>query len=276
MKKAFQRLKTPGSAHFFKTIGRALNPVAYEDLSFRLFKNCFKYLFLFLLVTFLLATVISIPKLAALPGQVASELDKFATFNVNITTSMTDQANLLPDNQFLHIDTRSAEANMTEDRSLFKTLITSDYLYTKKLYLNKVSRVELAPYKDVTANKEKISKLLSWLLLLLIPSLLIFGYMIYAIKYIILILAASVLALIAVRLARFDISFSQLFKIALFATTPLIIIEILLLPFNIDTYYLQYFVYIAFLVIGIAISGSFEKGKKPRRKREGYVELKID
>jgi hypothetical protein len=156
-------------------------------------------------------------------------------------------------------------------------LITDDYLYTKEyLVFGKVSSDKIGQYKNLVANEG----LVIIILLLMLPSLLFIFYLIYVIKVLLVIILATLIGFIVARIAKFDIGFGTIFKVGLIASTPMIIIDLIRLPFGLNVYYAQYVAFLIFFVVGMIKAGEFEGtsrgGRKSRGKKGGYIDLTKD
>jgi len=144
-------------------------------------------------------------------------------------------------------------------------------------------RVEIEPYKNILANKDFSSKLLIIVVGLMLPGLLIVSYVFLTIKYLVMTFIAGVLGLIIVRLFRFEISFNEILKSALFATSPFIILDIIRMVFSLNFYFMHYLIYVVFLSLVIVRIGEFgdreamsAKRKKKGREKGGNDFVEVD
>jgi hypothetical protein len=164
------------------------------------------------------------------------------------------------------IDTRESEGELKE--GMF--LITDDYLYTKPL-IGAVTKTSLTPYKNLAENEWTVVLLL----ILLLPSLLFLFYVGYVVKLLVIVLLAAVLGFVISRIVRFDVAFLDALKAGIFAATPMMIIDLVRLPFGIDVYFAQYIAFLVFFVMGLVKVGEFEERRGGRRRsRKGeYIDL---
>ncbi|MBT7902842.1 DUF1189 family protein [Candidatus Woesearchaeota archaeon] len=263
---------------FFKTIAKSFNPLEYDELSDTSNKETTKYFFSYLFLGFVLLVLLLIPTFVSLTGQLESEFSKFDKLSLNIEHQMNEEANIeIAGRHLFRIDTRAKELNLTSETFL----ITSSYLYKENYkfpFSNEVKQIKLGEYKNLVDNKSFVSQLLTIISVLLMPSLLILGYGYLVIKYALIIIIASGLALILSRVLKFDITYLEILKICVFSTTPLILLDIIRVAFNFNFYYLNYAVYAIFVILGIGITGEFEergvkKKRLKRRHKKDYVEI---
>jgi len=253
------------SVPFFRTIWLALNPWRYDEVRERTTGNAFKYFFSFAFLVFVLSIIFLLPTIG---GFVNSQLKHFDKLEVSFNTSMNSPVVLPGNNPYITIDTRKSEGQLKE--GMF--LITDDYLYMKPFF-GSVTKERLAPYKNLAENEGTVIILL----LLMLPSLLFLFYIGYAIKLLVIVLLATMIGFVITRIAKFDVDFLNALKAGLFAATPMMIIDLVRLPFGLNVYFAQYIAFLVFFIMGIVKVGEFgeRKGSSGRHKsRKGeYIDL---
>ncbi|MBW2963837.1 DUF1189 family protein [Candidatus Woesearchaeota archaeon] len=254
------------SLPFFKMIWLALNPWRYDELHERTTGNVMKYFFSFVFVVFVLAIVLMLPAIASFAN---NQMSHFDTLEVKFNTSMNSPVVFPENNPYVTVDTRKSEGTLKEG----KYLITDDYIYMKTIF-GGVRSEKLGGYKNLLANDWMVLVIL----LLLMPSVLFLFYIGYVIKLLLVVLLAAILGLVITRIAKFDITFGGAVKTGLMATTPMIIIDLIRLPFALNLYYAQYIAFLIFFIVGIVKIGDFEgsrphKHKSGKRKGGGYIDL---
>ena len=260
---------------FFRTVWLSLNPWRYDEVHDRTGKSLSAYFFGFMLLMFVIALLLFIPAIASF---VNGFFGHFEVFDVDTNTSMKSALLIPEDKPVLTIDTRISEGELTEGRML----ITDDYVYKKMLFSSDIHRSRVGEYGNLLENQG----FLTLLLIMLLPSLLFVFYILYAVKVLLIILLANILAFVVARISRFEISFGAGFKCGLLAATPMIIIEMLTVPFRLSTYGAPYIAFAVFFIVGFIKAGSFEGGspKSGNRRRSGkhsrgskdrYIELKV-
>ncbi|MFH1669296.1 MAG: hypothetical protein ABIA62_05185 [Candidatus Woesearchaeota archaeon] len=248
---------------FFKTVWLALNPWRYGELKEKTSWMLMKYFFSFVLLAFIAAVVLMLPTIA---GFVSTQMSHFDRLEVKFNTSMNSAIVFPERDPFVTLDTRKSEGTLKEGR----ILITDDNLYYK-MPLSKVKKEAVGGYKDLVANEE----ILMTLVLLMLPSILFLFYLLYAIKIFLFILLATLVCFVIIRLVKFDASFSEIFRTGLLAATPMIIIDLIRLPFGLNLYYAQYIAFFIFFIVGVIKVGDFEgmRHSKKKGKHGHYVDM---
>lgn len=247
------------SVPFFRTIWLALNPWRYDELKDKNTRSVFKYFFSFVFMAFVLAVILMLPAIGTFAYK---QLSHFDVLEVKVNSSMNSPV-VVPENRpYLTVDTRHSEGELKEG----KYLITEDYMYKKKLLTGKVVRKPLTPYKNILENQW----MLVVLLLLMVPALLFLFYIAYAIFVLLVALITTITAFVIARIAKFELKFIDVLKAALLAATPLIIIDLIRMPLNLNLYYAQYIAFLVFFIVGVIKVGEFEgrghRSKKPKFK----------
>jgi hypothetical protein len=248
---------------FFQTAWLALNPWRYDEAGDRGMGSIFKYFFSFVFAVFVLAIILMLPAIASF---VDNQMSHFDELKVTFETEMNSPVVFPENNPFVTLDTRKEEGTLKEGRFL----ITDDYLYTKQYFTGKVTQHDLGPYKNLLANEG----IVIFLLLLTVPSLLFLFYVAYTIKVLLIVLLATIIAFVVARVVKFELPFLDAMKAGLLAATPMIIIDLVRLPFGFNVYYAQYIAFLVFFIVGVIKIGEFEGGGRRRSgKRRGYIDV---
>jgi len=247
---------------FFDMFIRALNPFSYKDLSEIVLRIPVKFFFILILISTALLTILSIPTFITLSDDLAVELSKFDKFDISVNASTSEPIVFPEEKPFMVIDL-SEDANITQGR----LRITKDLLTRKTLFGEKV--VEWEDYEDVTDDMETVKSMLMTLLILMIPLIYLIIFHTYALVFICIILLFTIISTIVLSFTRFRVSFEQLLKISIFASTPMIFV-ILTEPYSIlnfsDLRYVIFIVvFLIYGIIGIIKTGSFDLHKKTKR-----------
>ncbi len=249
---------------FFRTIWLALNPWRYDEARETGTGKVFKYFFSFVFLAFVIAVLLMLPAIGSI---VSEQLDNFKTLTVSVDTEMEKPVVFPEKRPYIIIDTREPEAMLKEG----KILITGDNMYTKGL-TGKVDKHPLGPYKDLLANEV----VLIIAILLMLPSLLFLFYIGYAIKLLLVALLAAVLGFIIGRIIKFELLFKDALKTGLLAATPMIIIDVIRMPFGLNVYGAEYIAFAIFFIVGAIKIGDFEGGGRRRSRKPGkgrYIDL---
>ena len=210
----------------FRKIVYSHLPFTYKHLSQeRMHKTTFYIMFLIALSLVLMCAA-SIPQLMGLPGFFQEQLGKFETFKLDGEVKQSDPIYFPEDNPQIVIDASGKEPYGNE---LF--MLTSDYLYFH--LTSKPKRVKVSNLLAPLSHESEISKIILAVILFLAPSVLFFTYFFLLLKYALIIGISSVLLFSIVRvMLLIKISFRRTFNIAAYAATPMILVEIISIPFN--------------------------------------------
>lgn len=232
--RSFRKLIEVLNNELLKNTLKSINPFYYSELARNSFKYCFKYLALVILWSTIIMCIVAVPKLFFLNSYINEQLSNFNVLAINATFE-TKRPIVLPENDpQIIIDGSVSEKNMASE----KFLITKDFFYYRPL--NSVQRFNISSYNNILEHKSGIANLLTALLIITIPSALIVNYASFYIKYLVIMLAVSVIAFIIVRVLRFEISFKKILKIAFFASTAPLLIEIIAIPYGLGKYLIPF------------------------------------
>lgn len=261
--------------NFLRTFASSLNFLSYERLSEARIKDTFKYLAKLVLVFFIIFCLLMIPRIVKLSGTLDKEIGKFSTFQLN--TNLTQKEPIVlygrDSRMMVTIDSTSNATTVAKG----KYLITSDNVVKKSWLGTEVTSIE--GYSDVLKHKEFYKKLAFILVGLALPGIILFGYVGYLIKYIILSLIVSFFILIFSRLLRYEVSYKQIFNSTVYGMTIAVILEAVLKPFiHIPYIGVSGVALIAGIIwasVGVSRIGFFErkKGGGQKTRKRGYIEL---
>lgn len=246
--------------NFFWDLLNSINPFYYHNVADRKLWLGFKHVFLVLLLCFGIMLVILIPFFASLPNTVYNELKKFDTLAVNGTASMSEPIEIPKRNTVLAIDTTGKLTLLEKE----KVLVTKEYIYFK--FFTKTKRISIDKLMNIGGYKKEFVWMLISFLALIIPSLLFYTYLIFLIKYLLVILVLALIVFVTERLLLlYKVSFKRVFNVLMFAIAPMALIEICFIPINTDyliplftVYYVNFYlvstlVYLVLSVFSIVI-----------------------
>ena len=235
--KVSQRLRI-----FLKT----LNPDAYTKLcdefsvidATKQFFFTFGLLFLVMLLLFIPAILVGAPKLTA-------AMESFDSFSIAGNFSAAQPITLL--RAPLVVVNLSENATLSKETLLF----TSKDIQWKRFYLFGHASKSWDALNDAKKYSEQEYTVL---LFFLVPSLAFWLAAFLLVKDVLLILVFSLLACLLPRLWRFKIGLADTLKVALFSSSIMLLIEMVLFPF-IRILWLPALLFVLFLVVGIALVG---------------------
>lgn len=253
--------------HKILRILKALNPFSLEDSADFLWRSIFGYFFLLIFVGTIIFAICNIPIIYNFNNNIQNSISKFSTLKFNASAEL-DTPILYPKHDpFLIIDMTNSTKYYSgiEPKAIFgKEEVNFRFMG------NNIISYDM--FQDVVKNKDKISAFLFGLLLLALPGLLILTYIIFWIYYFIMSLLLAIIGFLFTRIIRFDIKFSSSLKIALYSSTIIVILNAFFWAFHIQTYYLQYALWIIVFAIGISRAGSkiekhkvYGKGKRGKK-----------
>ena len=225
---------------------KTLNPRYYRELAEKEFTTSIKYFFIILLTAFFLMSVLAIPKLITLKSDIESSVLNINNLKINANFDTIKPISLPRDNPLITLDTTN---NKTMDTEIF--LLTNE-----KLYYNisgRYKEITLGEY-DLTHDKEGARKTITLITLLLLPSFLLFYYLAYLIKYLLIIIPFALISLLFTRMTKNKVSFKQAIALSLYTSTAMIFIEILTIPFFIKDYIFTYSPFLGINFSAIAIT----------------------
>ena len=236
----------------------ALNPTKYDLLAKTRKRDATKYFLGMCALVFAITLLLMIPNLFSVPGTIGEEFSKFERLKVDLDYHQAEPINLPEHNPVLTIDTTPARE---KDYPGF-FLITDQSFYYRPTTMFSGKRVPLGEEESSGIGNIMIS-----LLILSAPTLIALTFIYSIIKYGILILFTSFFAFVFARVIRFGVSLRQTTIIAIFATTPMVLLAMLTKPFVPSLGYLEYAVFFIYFFLGCVKVGEFEEVHKPSERQ---------
>jgi hypothetical protein len=210
---------------FLWTILKSLNPDALKDLSERITKDSLKYLWTLIVLCLVLMVVVAIPKFIFLPSYINSQFNKFNNLSIKVTTDMKEPVTIAQSNPQLIIDTTGNITNLGKAN----LLITKDVVMYRSMF--KAKAFNISSIENILENKQGTTKLIMFFALLLFPMLLVLLYVLYSLKYLIIIILTTLLSFVVLKIIKHKITFVRLFNLTIYASTVMILLELLTLPY---------------------------------------------
>ncbi len=226
------------TAAFFLAVANAFNPFAYRGIAKKSVKPVIGYLLYLLLIVTMATAALVLPSIANLNSGISSQLGKFS--QLSIKTELATKEPIEPKvpwlgNMKIFINT-TADAKTA---AKYDIVLTGTELRTKPLLCFFRSEIcslfkpkqNAKPIRELDlakgSGKGEVAGTASTLVLLMLPGLLILFYLSMLVKYAAVIIAASALAYVAVKISKGDASLLDTFKIAAYAATVLIVLDFL-------------------------------------------------
>ena len=217
-----------GFLEFIKTIGKSMYPHSLRKLGERKLGEAVSYLLSLVFVSFIIMSIFALPTLIGIGGYVNDQFSKVEELSIDINFKTTEPIIITERNPQIAIDTTGTIAEVNDTRAL----VTNEaILYT---FFGRTRSINLTQFKDVKANKDEVTKNLLWLLLLILPSVIIGLYVIYLLKYIILILLVTWIVYGICRIFNLKLKFKRLLTMGIYASTIMVILEIIAIPFGLS------------------------------------------
>jgi len=208
-----------------KKIFYSINPKDIKNLSEGKIKKSFQHLFFVIFLCFIVMSIVSIPKLSMLSDNIQGQISNFDNLTIDIEADMNSPVIFTNQSQQIIIDT-TKEWNLTKE----KLIITKDFIQYRPF--KEVKKISTTDLKNLKENKETFSKVLTFLIVLALPSIIIISYIMFTLKYILISLITSLLAYIITRMYVKKIKLKRVLNIAIYSTSLMIFIEIISIPFG--------------------------------------------
>jgi len=198
----------------------------------------------------IIALLMALPGLISFPEMVKQELSKVEEFTIDIKFNTTEPLGFPTKDPALSI---ANDANATKG----KFIITNKELIYQPIFgVKKNFPVDV--YKNVKENPEAAAKLTGLLFLFLLPSILVYFYVYNLVKYLIIVLIYSLLTKIIVSIMKKKIKYKKLLSAGFYSLTPLILVEMVLLPFSLPLFYIPFILYtIWYIIVSIELIEEF-------------------
>jgi len=204
---------------FVKEVVWAFYPPRYRELANKPFLKSLGYLSKVLLIAFILAGLLYVPKLFLLKDTMEQEFSKFGAFKLDGEVTQTDRISVPRSNPWLVID---RSANVT----LKKEIFVIDANTVQYRFLN-TKTIPLEQLKDFSANKGRVSGFLTTILIMMLPGITLLLYIRMWLKYLLMIFIIGTLFFVIMELSKLRLRWKQMLNIAVHALTGIIFIEVI-------------------------------------------------
>jgi hypothetical protein len=233
--------------HFIFNLLKSLNPKYYRELAEKDISNAFLYFFILIGIAFLLMSIISVPKLLFLKADLNQAFLDVTSLHINADFQTAKPISLPKDKPVISFDT-------TNNKTLEKEAIL---VTDKSMYYNlfgKKTEIPIGSY-EMGTNRQQPSEFIIGILLFILPSIFAFYYIIYALKYSVLIIVLALASYVIAKVTKNKSTLKEAIVLSVYTSTAMILLEILSLPFFITDYILVYspFVGVNFSLIAITI-----------------------
>ncbi len=232
---------------FVSVFLKSMSPKYYTRLCDKTLSNAARYFLTLVLLCFLVMILIAVPKMYMLKSEFDKQILDVSKFNIRSEFQTVEPVLIPPAEPVIVLDT-SNEREMGDE----VLLISSQEVQYNIFWFKGNAKLGTL---DFVEDRERSKNLVIYAMLFLLPSFIFYFYLIYMFKYMILILPLTGAAFLLAKLRKHHLNFSQIMTLSLYTATPMILIEVLSIPFFIKRYLLTYapFPGINFSLIGITI-----------------------
>ena len=203
---------------FVKEVVWSFYPPRYHQLAEKPFTKSLYFMSKVLLVAFILAGILFVPRLFLLKDNIESELSKFDVLSLSGNVSQTAPVAIPRHNPWVVVD---LNANLTMTKEIF--VIDKDTVKYRFISPKSIPRAQL---EDWSANKPRVSGFLSALLIMMLPGIAILLYIRMWLKYFVMVLVFGTFFFIIMELSRYRLRWKQVLNIAAHALTAVILVEV--------------------------------------------------
>ncbi|HII17078.1 TPA: DUF1189 family protein [Candidatus Woesearchaeota archaeon] len=211
---------------FGKTVLKSLYPHGYKDLHQRTTAQAIQYFFSLLILLFVAAAVLSLPAMLSFPKAIDEKLSLFAEFSTDWSIA-TDDPVFIPQKQPIVTFDSNDEVNFTKGL----IYITNDEVYYRGKW-NKIQALNASAFKEISGGNKQVTEFIFAIAIFLLPTVAIALFLIFALKYLFAAALFSLLGFIGILLSRSRLSLRECFLMALYATTVMMLLDLLLFPFQ--------------------------------------------
>src|SRR3989338_2554487 len=211
---------------FVKEVAYSLNPLKYKTLIENSPWKATKFMLKILLIFFLIMSVLLIPKLNEFQDSIRIQLLKVESVHVSGNFSVREPITI-PENEPLLIVDTTGKHNKIKDEKL---LLTKDGIQVKTI--TDVIKINYSDFSQFNKVSEQVSQVIFFAAILILPTIMIFLYLILFLKYLFIALSLSFLFYILLDLAFFQTKFKRIFTTALYSTILFIPVELIFIGIN--------------------------------------------
>lgn len=208
--------------YFFGSLIKSVHPTSYKTLSSRPAKEAFNHYFFVLILGLIVMVLFFIPFLFLFSSNLSEEFNKVEAFTLDANLSHSEPVVLL---QHPRVVVDLDKGNLTREQ----VLINRDVIQYKPYVWFGKGSMELDSLADLKSHQEKAHALLVGFLVFLLPALVVFAFLALGISNLVLALLVSLIGFVLFKISHYHITYAALLKTALYATTVLLLAEIVLI-----------------------------------------------
>jgi len=210
--------------NFIKEVIWAFYPPRYKQLADKKFRHSLKYMSTVLLIAFLIAGILFLPKIFMLKSTIQDELSKFETLRLDGNITQTAPVTIPKTNPWVVVD-------LNANRTLTKEILVIDKETVQYRFLG-IKSIPREQLKEPSAYKPRASGFFAIMLLLTLPGIVLLLFLRMWLKYFFLIIAFGTFFFLISELSKFRLKWKQMLNIASHALTAVIFIEVIAAVFT--------------------------------------------
>lgn len=215
---------------FLHTMWKTILPHQYKELSERTYRQVFAYFTSILILGFFTLLLLLLPQMIFLPSYVANNSAKIDDLSIAIAVHTKEPFILTERIPFAVIDTSGNISNSTRA----KILLTDQYLRVDTL--GSPTKINITEFQTISKNPELLQKSILFLIVLLAPGVILFGFILSFIKYFIIASLIGGVTFLITRLLRFHIEFKKTYLMSFYASTLMILLDLVTFPLGLNVF----------------------------------------
>jgi len=213
---------------FLRAVLKSLNPKYYLDLGEKKLAQSIRYFLLLLAFTFILVFILLIPKWFIVYSDIQTGLNNLEKFELSADLETMEPIYIPQSNPVLVIDTGD-----TDEAGILTIKKDSlEYNFGDKQGEFSLDKIDLA------SDNWRFIKWTIFLILVLLPGIFVIYYIAYLIKYLVLIIPITFIMFLLGKIFHKQVELKRVYVLSLYASTIMILLEVLTLPFFMSKYLL--------------------------------------
>ncbi|MFH1591364.1 MAG: DUF1189 family protein [archaeon] len=237
------------TSEFFKTIPRTFNPDAYVELSRRSFRDASSFFVSLAIVGFFILVLFSIPKFADGFSMVEGEMEAINTFHVTFDINMSHPILIPAEDPAVVIDVINPEREDGDEILSFD----KKGLHFKYGFLS--GGLPLSQDIDLADHKDEYLSAVWLMLVLMAPTLLFLGFMVFLIKLFLEILILTILGVLLAKISRLRVTPRQVLRIGIYTTSVPVLVAAIVLPLYPDLFFIPPILHLIYFAIAVILNG---------------------
>lgn len=237
---------------YFGMVWKSLNPNKHREMAELSYFTLFKYIFFVMLCSLFISIVLLLPTISGYNAFLGKELAAFDTFSFSVNASLDEPVTIFSKPEVL--------VDFSKDEIGSEWIwVGNESMAIKKYVFFGTNEYVFNDYQSVKS--EESSELYSKIIIFLLPAVLFWIAFLFILKHLFFATLFTIAGWFFFQSSKNEISFSSIFKIALFTLTPMIILDLALWPITV-MYVIPVLVYLAYFFIGLVMVSDrkYQKG----------------